>query len=210
MLNANTKKKNNKTNKMRRRRFQTFLIFSVMVLVIICMHIISCITKETEMSKDIQKDIRPTVFGSEISKEEIMRTQEWIRETSLKNTSNKDTITSSELEANTDQYDMHYAKKYIITEYEYKLLCMVTFAEASPKRDNRNELTSIASVILKRMDEPGERFPDNIADIVFQPGEFNSTRDETVYWFKEANNEVELYFEDVNELTKEAVQDALE
>lgn len=201
----NEVKRTRKAN--RRRNIVAILLSIVLVTVFLVSNASSANSRLTV--KAVEENLVTEIVEAEeveTEKENVTRTCGGYSEEELEETI--EYIQSIEESASSEsaKYSDSNNEKYSLTDEEYNLLCKVTFAE-STDGSSIKEMTSIASVILKRTTD--EEFPDSVAEVVFQEGQFSTTDDGEVYWFEEANVRKVLYMEDIPEEVFVAVDKAI-
>lgn len=201
----NEVKRTRKAN--RRRNIVAILLSIVLVTVFLVSNASSANSRLTV--KAVEENLVTEIVEAEeveTEKENVTRTCGGYSEEELEETI--EYIQSIEESASSEsaKYSDSNNEKYSLTDEEYNLLCKVTFAE-STDGSSIKEMTSIASVILKRTTD--EEFPDSVAEVVFQEGQFSTTDDGVVYWFEEANVRKVLYMEDIPEEVFVAVDKAI-
>lgn len=197
-----------RTRKANRRRNIVAILLSIVLVTVFLVSNASSANSGLTVKAVEENLVTEIVEAEEVEteKENVTRTCGGYSEEELEETI--EYIQSIEESASSEsaKYSDSNNEKYSLTDEEYNLLCKVTFAE-STDGSSIKEMTSIASVILKRTTD--EEFPDSVAEVVFQEGQFSTTDDGEVYWFEEANVRKVLYMEDIPEEVFVAVDKAI-
>lgn len=197
-----------RTRKANRRRNIVAILLSIVLVTVFLVSNASSANSGLTVKAVEENLVTEIVEAEEVEteKENVTRTCGGYSEEELEETI--EYIQSIEESASSEsaKYSDSNNEKYSLTDEEYNLICKVTFAE-STDGSSIKEMTSIASVILKRTTD--EEFPDSVAEVVFQEGQFSTTDDGEVYWFEEANVRKVLYMEDIPEEVFVAVDKAI-